>query len=154
MGRFLNADALVSTGGLLGNNMFAYCNNNPENTIDIAGEIPKELDYRASSTYGGGTFGSIIPIPVPYDEIPYDEDTLEDWAIENGYASELQLMEAISDISDGVSHVEDGAKYLFVPCPTVSEDLLGVAIATYGVLQTAGGVVKLIIWAYDQWLEN
>lgn len=30
IGRFINADALVSTGqGLLGNNMFAYCGNNP-----------------------------------------------------------------------------------------------------------------------------
>ena len=30
MGRFINADALVSTGqGVLGNNMFAYCGNNP-----------------------------------------------------------------------------------------------------------------------------
>ena len=30
IGRFINADALVSTGqGLLGNNMFAYCLNNP-----------------------------------------------------------------------------------------------------------------------------
>ena len=30
MGRFINADAFTSTGqGLLGNNMFAYCGNNP-----------------------------------------------------------------------------------------------------------------------------
>ena len=30
VGRFINADALVSTGqGILGNNMFAYCGNNP-----------------------------------------------------------------------------------------------------------------------------
>ena len=37
-GRFLNADALVSTGqGLLGNNMFAYCGNNPVNGADPAG---------------------------------------------------------------------------------------------------------------------
>ena len=28
-GRFLNADAYISTGGLLGYNMFAYCGNNP-----------------------------------------------------------------------------------------------------------------------------
>lgn len=29
-GRFINADAFVSTGqGFVGNNMFAYCNNNP-----------------------------------------------------------------------------------------------------------------------------
>ena len=37
-GRFLNADALVSTGqGLLGNNMFAYCGNNPVNCCDPCG---------------------------------------------------------------------------------------------------------------------
>jgi RHS repeat-associated protein len=38
IGRFLNADILISTGqGLLGNNMFAYCTNNPVNFWDPAG---------------------------------------------------------------------------------------------------------------------
>ena len=38
IGRFINADALVSTGqGLLGNNMFAYCRNNPVRRVDISG---------------------------------------------------------------------------------------------------------------------
>lgn len=38
-GRFINADAYVSTGqGLLGNNMFVYCNNSPIMLIDPAGE--------------------------------------------------------------------------------------------------------------------
>ena len=38
MGRFLNADGLASTGqGVLGNNMFAYCNNNPTNYKDCQG---------------------------------------------------------------------------------------------------------------------
>ena len=37
-GRFLNADTFVSTGqGLLGNNMFAYCLNNPSNYHDPSG---------------------------------------------------------------------------------------------------------------------
>ena len=37
-GRFINADALVSTGqGILGNNMFAYCLNNPANFLDSEG---------------------------------------------------------------------------------------------------------------------
>ena len=37
--RFLNADAYVSTGqGELGNNMFAYCNNNPVCMADFLGE--------------------------------------------------------------------------------------------------------------------
>ena len=37
-GRFLNADTFVSTGqGILGNNMFAYCRNNPVKRIDVSG---------------------------------------------------------------------------------------------------------------------
>ena len=40
IGRFINADALVATGqGLLGNNMFAYCLNNPANYIDPSGNV-------------------------------------------------------------------------------------------------------------------
>ena len=35
VGRFLNADAFASTGqGILGNNTFAYCGNNPVNCSD------------------------------------------------------------------------------------------------------------------------
>ena len=38
IGRFINADGLVSTGqGILGNNMYAYCNNNPVNRCDYTG---------------------------------------------------------------------------------------------------------------------
>ena len=37
--RFINADAFASTGqGLLGNNMFAYCANNPVNNTDGSGQ--------------------------------------------------------------------------------------------------------------------
>ena len=39
MGRFINADAFPSTGeGILGNNMFAYCGNNPVVRNDSGGE--------------------------------------------------------------------------------------------------------------------
>ena len=38
LGRFINADAYASTGqGVLGNNMFAYCGNNPISRIDTKG---------------------------------------------------------------------------------------------------------------------
>jgi RHS repeat-associated protein len=38
-GRFVNADGYVATGqGLLGNNMFAYCGNNPVNSSDPTGQ--------------------------------------------------------------------------------------------------------------------
>ena len=41
LGRFINADGYVSTGqGFVGNNMFAYCNNNPVLYTDICGTRP------------------------------------------------------------------------------------------------------------------
>jgi len=41
IGRFINADEFASTGqGLLGNNMFAYCMNNPINMTDVSGKWP------------------------------------------------------------------------------------------------------------------
>ena len=40
-GRFLNADGYISTGtGMLGHNMFAYCNNNPVMFTDPTGNWP------------------------------------------------------------------------------------------------------------------
>ena len=44
MCRFINADSYVSTGqGVLGNNMFAYCRNNPVCRVDISGTT--DADY-------------------------------------------------------------------------------------------------------------
>ncbi len=41
-GRFINADGFVSTGqGILGNNMFAYCLNNPISLLDKDGNAPE-----------------------------------------------------------------------------------------------------------------
>ena len=41
VGRFLNADGYTTTGqGILGNNMFAYCNNNPVMLSDPFGNCP------------------------------------------------------------------------------------------------------------------
>jgi len=41
LGRFLNADKFAATGqGLLGYNMFAYCNNSPVQSVDHTGEGP------------------------------------------------------------------------------------------------------------------
>ena len=40
-GRFINADVYVSTGqGIIGNNMYAYCNNNPIMYVDTTGQFP------------------------------------------------------------------------------------------------------------------
>ena len=54
LGRFLNADALVSTGqGLLGNNMFAYCNNNPVVYFDPSGKALDVAMYHIREVGGG-----------------------------------------------------------------------------------------------------
>ena len=62
-GRFINADAFVSTGqGLLGNNMFAYCNNSPIMLVDYRGNIPKDarVSLFAMSLDGGGGYSPYI----------------------------------------------------------------------------------------------
>ena len=49
IGRFLNADALISTGqGVLGNNMFAYCRNNPIVLEDATGTADRACIYAES----------------------------------------------------------------------------------------------------------
>ena len=65
IGRFINADGYVSTGqGILGNNMFAYCGNNPVNRADPTGMFWKEIgDFFSKSwngvkTWAKNTFGT------------------------------------------------------------------------------------------------
>ena len=58
MGRFLNADAMASTGqGIIGNNMFAYCANNPISRKDAFGEL---WEVVVGAAIGGAIAGSII----------------------------------------------------------------------------------------------
>ena len=58
-GRFLNADILVSTGqGLLGNNMFAYCLNNPANYSDPSGEFGLITALIVAGAVVGGLLGA------------------------------------------------------------------------------------------------
>ena len=65
LGRFINADAFTTTGqGLLGNNMFAYCGNNPVNCTDPTGMFWKGIGNFFSKVWNGiktwakNTFGA------------------------------------------------------------------------------------------------
>ena len=61
--RFINTDGLVSTGtGVLGHNMFVYCNNNPIILSDISGNYP---------TYSGYTYDGMKFSGVPMWELGY-----------------------------------------------------------------------------------
>jgi len=71
-GRFISADAYVSTGqGILGHNMFAYCDNNPVNRIDPSGNfwITALLVTGVILVCGGSLSGCSSkpdPAPLPY----------------------------------------------------------------------------------------
>jgi RHS repeat-associated protein len=68
IGRFINADGYVSTGqGFIGNNMFAYCNNNPVNLLDPTGTVCcaifgdnqlLHLNMQVYFSRGGGSYAS------------------------------------------------------------------------------------------------
>ena len=66
IGRFINADGYVSTGtGLLGYNMFAYCNNNPVNHSDPTGE------WLVATVVGAlvGGFGGMVSAIISGDSV-------------------------------------------------------------------------------------
>ena len=74
LGRFINADSYASTGqGLLGNNMFAYCRNNPVCRKDIPGTTSVEIfDNEFDPTdddnkFGGGHTGGSNSYKVSYN---------------------------------------------------------------------------------------
>ena len=63
--RFLNADGYAATGqSILGNNMFAYCDNNPVNRADSTGHFWKQLKAKVKNAWNGfkswvnNTFGA------------------------------------------------------------------------------------------------
>ena len=74
MGRFLNADAFASTGqGLLGNNMFAYCGNNPVNYSDPSGHayqgIYSQINYNEYEHMYGGLRENFYARPSSWNKI-------------------------------------------------------------------------------------
>jgi len=64
MGRWINADGFVSTGqGFTGNNMFAYCGNNPVLLKDTSG-MRHEIavgGFGYAAPFGSGGFGYVAP---------------------------------------------------------------------------------------------
>ena len=74
LGRFLNADAYASTGqGILGNNMFAYCGNNPVKHDDSFGTFK-----RICTTYinDSGTSYIYDQATAPFDSTPFGDGSI------------------------------------------------------------------------------
>ena len=73
VGRFLNADALVSTGqGIIGNNMFAYCGNNAVNYSDPTGSFWRIIlgAFIVAVAFGGCSSDQDVGAAPEYVDIP------------------------------------------------------------------------------------
>ena len=81
MGRFINADNYPTTGqGLTGNNMFAYCGNNPVSRLDANGEafetifdiislassVADVIANPANPWAWAGLLGDVVDVAVPF----------------------------------------------------------------------------------------
>ena len=99
-GRFLNADGYMATGqGLLGNNMFAYCNNNPVRYCDPSGDVLIEALVVAVGTEWAITIvvgGIVIISGVVYKAL----ETFVDWLSRQWYRSCLEITYAAEQPKD------------------------------------------------------
>ena len=55
IGRWINADSIIGVDDMLGNNLFAYCDNNPVNKVDYSGEDGQTIEL------GNGWYYRIDP---------------------------------------------------------------------------------------------
>ena len=58
--RFINADSVLSQGTILGNNLFAYCLNNPVNLADETGNLPFFAITAAIGAVVGAVVGGVV----------------------------------------------------------------------------------------------
>ena len=96
MARFINADGYVSTGqGLLGYNMFAYCNNNPVMNVDPSGDFPwLALIIIATFALTGGVMGAMADVDLTNPQNIQSDDSSMDESIDSD-ASESRKPEKL-----------------------------------------------------------
>ena len=76
LGRFINADGYVSTGqGVLGNNMFAYCGNNPVNRADDSGQFWVLVALVVTTIVTVSVSVHVHNKPTPSNPVPSDSST-------------------------------------------------------------------------------
>lgn len=167
MGRFLNADGFVSTGqGLSGNNMFAYCLNNPTAMADDTG-MAAHLVMQVI-VFDGVSNKFFQPVTIGSDEWakledlynkPMADDILETF-IDLCHKGATALADKANDIKEsdwgqtatggariakGINNIRQGGELILVPCPTAADDALGVLKATKGVIQATYGLVEIVV---------
>jgi len=134
--RFVNADGYASTGqGVLGNNMFAYCLNNPVSCFDPQGRWTVSISFGVDATFFcvGASFSINFAI---------DDDF--NFAIQCSYSSPTFIDDGTFNV--GIADVGGGVSVQYTNDDTVY-DLEGSSIclgATYGAGPYVGGDV---VWS-------
>ena len=96
LGRFINADSYASTGqGILGNNMFAYCNNNPTLWVDPSGYFRKE----PTAIYMDGGIGGMAVVSIMM-LVASLMRSLSAQIADCAYSLSLHISQVTSDISN------------------------------------------------------
>ena len=156
IGRFINADAFVSTGqGFIGNNMFAYCLNNPVNGSDPCGSCFHRWDFwNDCDKCGGRNIGE------KWDNFV---STVQHHQTQQARAQEQILSEQIELVRDGANALWDAYTHnveleteaqikqdqavirtveYFADNPLIAADL---ATATIGLGTSYGGLAASIV---------
>ena len=99
--RFLNADGYAATGqSILGNNMFAYCDNNPVNRADSTGHFWKQLKAKVKNAWNGfkswvnKTFGSESSFKVQ-SKVPVEKKIIKSFLMNTGKKRHIQFQTAV-----------------------------------------------------------
>ena len=126
--RFLNADSSVSTGqGFVGNNMFAYCLNNPVNGCDPCGTCFHRLDFwNDCEKCGGKTIGD------KWDELTtWCKDTYT--AIKNYVTND--------DASVAETNLKNDGFTFYKGVPVIRVDSMGYGGLSFGIILMGGSNV-------------
>ena len=110
IGRFLNADGYVSTGqGIVGNNMFAYCNNNPVNYLDQNGEFALAI---ALASVAINVVSTIIATAVTGQKFTWmDFAVATGTGLLNGFTYGWAIGALVSGVYTGYSCYQNGTSF-------------------------------------------
>ena len=135
IGRFINADTFTSTGqGILGNNMYAYCGNNPVVRKDVCGDVWE-------------TVFDVISLGASVVEVCINPTDLWAWAglagdivdlipVATGVGETIRAIKTTSKVVDKTSDVVDAAKTVYKAADASSN--IRKATGTYEILYKSG----------------
>jgi len=148
MGRFINGDVLVSTGqGILGNNMFAYCGNNPINYSDNAGMLSKKV---LLPEFFGSESKSPWHPPLDVEHQSKDAQEAEKFFFEMISAknpleyinqnTKLDTFIGGAKMTSGLKKIRTGYFLIVSPVPTLADEVTGFGYILWGFSSIIAGL--------------